>query len=643
MTGWKYYKPLVLSGSGGEETDINYRVSVTFNSNMQADFADIRFTDSDNVTLLEQYRESYIESDSAVFWIKVPSVSAGGKTIRMWYGNAEVSLKSDGEATFPLFDDFSGDNGDPPDATKWTNVGSNIIQDNTLKMHCEGGSDNKVNSLTESYGVCYGIIASIKNTSTMKEPFRSIGFTKYPENNIDICYIFRGDGSVSRFQSTGAQENIPLISLNDWHKVELRRVSDTQTLCYMDGTKYTLNGDSNTYERGCGMTLYTVYMPTNDSLWINWILVYKIHSTISDTFPSLGDEVSVGLTGRDWLFAYQNDVTDWGTPVKALSGDQILPSTFGPLVSSAAINPDKCCGFSWNKYVYKGRILSEQTIKMPLRYSGRHFSFIAQVMGKDTVTGSGVYTHLFELLDSVDGSGLFGTLYAYLGRSGSKQIVEYPSSKPFYFSIDGPEYGGYLSLTVRLISDTTNYNTDALMTTSDFDSVDHILFDSDLPKIIPFGSLRVRVNDFGDGALDTVDQVKPVGIKYEVERPQVRDWVARGSLDDAWKTDEPKETQISVERLTLVFPDLNTLTHLEKYKDQEIRKADLYMQYNSDLNLLIEFPALFPVVPDANCLGQSRISHPVGFVPLEVLSAPTGMTLTKWNIKIKDGNANAYQ
>ena len=74
--------------------------------------------DSDNLTVLFQYRESYVSETSAVWWVKV-DVTTVGKTIRMYYGNVSAPLRSSGDNTFPFFDDFIGDDDDPPDSTKW--------------------------------------------------------------------------------------------------------------------------------------------------------------------------------------------------------------------------------------------------------------------------------------------------------------------------------------------------------------------------------------------------------------------------------------------------------------------------------------------------------------------------------------------
>jgi predicted ribosomally synthesized peptide with SipW-like signal peptide len=107
-TFWSRRKPITINNTGSSLTDYQVKVNVTYDSDMKPNFDDIRFADADGSTLLPHWRESYTASTSAIFWVKVPSVPSGSKTIYMYYGNAAASSASDGAATFVFFDDFSG-------------------------------------------------------------------------------------------------------------------------------------------------------------------------------------------------------------------------------------------------------------------------------------------------------------------------------------------------------------------------------------------------------------------------------------------------------------------------------------------------------------------------------------------------------
>lgn len=90
-----------------------------YNSDMQSDFDDLRFTDNDGVTELDYYVENYISEENAVVWVEVPSIPGGeNHMIYMYYGNSTVASASNGENTFAFFDDF--EDGDL-NTSKWTN------------------------------------------------------------------------------------------------------------------------------------------------------------------------------------------------------------------------------------------------------------------------------------------------------------------------------------------------------------------------------------------------------------------------------------------------------------------------------------------------------------------------------------------
>ena len=115
--GWQYRQPVTITNSGSLQTDYQAKLSITYDSQMQADFDDLRFTNASG-TSLDYWLQSKIDSTSAVVWVEVDSLAGSGDTvINMYYGNAGVSTGSDVEATFLLFDDF--DDG-TIDVAKWT-------------------------------------------------------------------------------------------------------------------------------------------------------------------------------------------------------------------------------------------------------------------------------------------------------------------------------------------------------------------------------------------------------------------------------------------------------------------------------------------------------------------------------------------
>lgn len=134
-SSWSFRQAITITNSDSLQTDYQVRVPITYDSDMQADFDDIRFTNSSG-TALDYWLQSKTDSTSAVVWIEVDSLAATSDTdIYMYYGNSGSSSGSNGEATFILFDDF---NDGTLDTSKWTEVDqvpSGEIYESGGKLH----------------------------------------------------------------------------------------------------------------------------------------------------------------------------------------------------------------------------------------------------------------------------------------------------------------------------------------------------------------------------------------------------------------------------------------------------------------------------------------------------------------------------
>lgn len=82
------------------------------------DFGDIRFTKNDGSTLLKYWLEEKLDTDYAVFWVKIEdNLEVESRDIFLYYENAAATYNGNGEDVFSFFDDFPGS---ALDLTKWT-------------------------------------------------------------------------------------------------------------------------------------------------------------------------------------------------------------------------------------------------------------------------------------------------------------------------------------------------------------------------------------------------------------------------------------------------------------------------------------------------------------------------------------------
>lgn len=119
LPGWSQFGTYTLPATTTDQVNLNYRIIVPYQAGMQADFADVRFTEEDGETLIAHHRFDYTSGISATFWIKVPATPAAGKTIYIYWNNPDAEDVSDPDNVYVFWDDFSGD------LSKWNIQASN--------------------------------------------------------------------------------------------------------------------------------------------------------------------------------------------------------------------------------------------------------------------------------------------------------------------------------------------------------------------------------------------------------------------------------------------------------------------------------------------------------------------------------------
>jgi hypothetical protein len=106
---WQYKRAVTVTNSGSALND--YQVQVALDAafdfaNANADGSDIVFTAADGVSVLPFWTEAWNPGSGAIFWIRMPAISAGSSTIYMYYGNAKARATSSAATTFNFYDGF---------------------------------------------------------------------------------------------------------------------------------------------------------------------------------------------------------------------------------------------------------------------------------------------------------------------------------------------------------------------------------------------------------------------------------------------------------------------------------------------------------------------------------------------------------
>lgn len=102
---WLYKKPILINNTGNA-TDLNdfqVKLNVTYDSDMQVDFRDIRIVNDTSGAAVPYWIESKVNSSYANVWFNASSIPASvwtNSTYYLYYGNAAVSDGGSGTNTF---------------------------------------------------------------------------------------------------------------------------------------------------------------------------------------------------------------------------------------------------------------------------------------------------------------------------------------------------------------------------------------------------------------------------------------------------------------------------------------------------------------------------------------------------------------
>jgi hypothetical protein len=272
---WSRRAPVTITNTGAAQTDYQVRIAVTYDGDMQSDFDDIRFVDSDGITPLAYCIETIIDSTSAVFWVKIPSIPSGSITIYMYYGNAAVGNACDGDATFLFYDGFPGSS---LNGTKWGIWSATASVSNSVVTIDNTGSWGGIASQT-SFSLPYRFICRVQKTTTiglgqagLEHWYSSTGDDTLPTLDVwgggrqEIYYTSKYDGS-DEWDEIGTWE------LSTWYHLEIQGETD-RVRYYRDGG--LRNDETNTSAIPTGaMSVLFSSAASGDQLLVDYCFITK--------------------------------------------------------------------------------------------------------------------------------------------------------------------------------------------------------------------------------------------------------------------------------------------------------------------------------------------------------------------------------
>ena len=91
-SNWNRKRRLFVANSEADTiVNMTIAINVTYDSDMQADFDDLRFLDDTETIELDFAFETHFASNSAIVWVRIPSLPNPNQTIYMYYNNSAAT------------------------------------------------------------------------------------------------------------------------------------------------------------------------------------------------------------------------------------------------------------------------------------------------------------------------------------------------------------------------------------------------------------------------------------------------------------------------------------------------------------------------------------------------------------------------
>jgi len=385
-------------------TNAVVKLTVTYDSDMQTDFEDVRFTDSSGTTLLSHFTESYTASTNAVVWVKVPTLATSTNTqIYMYYGNGGVSDAS-ATSTFSVIDTYEDGN-----ISEYTGDTAEFIVDGadayerTYRLEASDPDNGKTdfggmynNSVTVNQGKKLRVLKYINTSTGSGDEVCTLFGTQNQTQNYAVCLELFGIDRLSlaknvlhRDTSGTVLSSTTVTYSTGWYEVEVQW--NTNNLIFVtlskDGSVVaTTSATDSTYTTGgIGYTLWGYHG--------GWD-VYSARPLLQ-TEPTITFGFEQVSGGASWLTALNTPGTGIGagdkTRVRFLVENTGLPITnqnYEIEFASKGASPS-CEAVAYSSYVEVPNVASCGTSALCME-SSTQFTNLASTT--DVLGGTGTFT-----------------------------------------------------------------------------------------------------------------------------------------------------------------------------------------------------------------------------------------------------------
>lgn len=290
---WNSKKEIkVKENSGSALSNYTTLFYIPYDSDMQADFDDLRFVDSAETTELGYWIENKTDSNFAWVWVKIPTLTESvNSTIYLYYGNSGANSNSNMGNAFLLGDDFDDNSINTSLWNTYTGGGGtkSITESGgvlTLSVGGSGGPETLVTSKT-LFGLGHIIKAQLKMDSQSYN-YPSVGWIDNSTGGGTRkgTYVWNHESSYKRTNWDSSDNSQTYSSNADYHTYEIKSISTSDTRYFYDGISVenkTSQSPSSARNYGFYNVNHPSFSPTGTSLIINWVYV-RHYASLEPTY-----------------------------------------------------------------------------------------------------------------------------------------------------------------------------------------------------------------------------------------------------------------------------------------------------------------------------------------------------------------------
>ena len=315
---WPFRKNITINNTQNPENLTDYQVSIniTYNSNMQSDFDDLRFTyyneTSNTETEIPYWIESKNDNNWAYVWVRIPFIKANNyTTIFAYYGNPDAATKSNGTAVFDFFDDFESyaDGSDINNQGGWTTkriggTGEAKVRIYNGRKHLHLNSSDGGTIVVHSASInnsgyalrLYEVADDWNEAIIMAFTDGYISPPGRPNNGYEVVW-WGWTGTTSKIRKWVNNASTDLVSISDsdsngiYHLLEFVWVGNS-LMAYRNGS-LKMSANDNTFT---SKTYIHLGEWEGSSRYIDWVLLRKYSSPSPTT--NIGSEQNINQTSR---------------------------------------------------------------------------------------------------------------------------------------------------------------------------------------------------------------------------------------------------------------------------------------------------------------------------------------------------------